>query len=130
MDPKPQGKPILCVDFDGCIHSYSSGWQGVDIIPDQPVPGVFEWLEAALGYFEIHVYSSRSASASGIEAMYQYVRKHAGIDMANRLYFAKEKPRAWLTIDDRCICFNGRWADNSLNPLKLLQFLPWYKEQK
>jgi hypothetical protein len=128
MDPQPHGKPILCVDFDGCIHSYSSGWKGVDVIPDPPVPGVFEWLEAALGYFEIHIYSSRSASASGIEAMYQYVRRHAGIDMANRLYFAKEKPRAWLTIDDRCIPFNGKWSDPSLDPKNMLNFTPWYKK--
>jgi hypothetical protein len=130
LNPKPHGKPILCVDFDGCIHSYKSGWQGVDNLPDPPVPGVFEWLKAALEYFDIHVYSSRSSDENGIEAMYQYIKKHGGYDLAIQLYFAHEKPRAWLTIDDRCICFNGKWDDAGLNPQKLLQFVPWYKEQK
>jgi hypothetical protein len=27
------GKPILCLDFDGVLHSYSSGWKGADVIP-------------------------------------------------------------------------------------------------
>lgn len=30
------GKPILCLDFDGVIHSYASGWKGADVIPDPP----------------------------------------------------------------------------------------------
>ena len=37
-------KPTLCVDFDGVIHSYISGWKGADVIPDPPVPGAIEAL--------------------------------------------------------------------------------------
>ena len=40
--------PIICVDFDGVIHSYKSGWRGVAVIPDPPVPGAIEWLECHL----------------------------------------------------------------------------------
>ena len=37
-------RPILCVDFDGVIHSYTSGWEGIDMIPDPPVEGAIKWL--------------------------------------------------------------------------------------
>lgn len=129
-DPKPHGKPILCLDFDGVIHSYSSGWKGVDKIPDPPVPGIFEWLEAALIYFEVHVYSSRSISPGGRKAMYEYIQHHAGRDstLAGRVVYAAEKPRAFLTIDDRCICFDGKWSNPNLDPQKLLDFVPWNKK--
>ena len=41
-------KPILCMDFDGVIHSYESGWRGATIIPDVPVEGALEFLKAAI----------------------------------------------------------------------------------
>jgi len=33
-------KKTVVFDFDGVIHSYKSGWQGENIIPDPPVDGI------------------------------------------------------------------------------------------
>ncbi len=59
MNERPK---ILCIDFDGVLHSYSSGWKGVDTIPDPPVDGAIEWLRALIDdpRFDPQVYSSRS----------------------------------------------------------------------
>src|SRR5215471_3023404 len=129
---RPEGKLILLVDFDGCVHSYASGWQGATIIPDPPVKGVFEWLETALMYFDVQIFSARSCQPGGKEAMYDYVKHHAGRDstLAMRLKFVSEKPSCFLTIDDRCIRFDGNWSDHRFDPVKLLEFKSWYELNK
>jgi hypothetical protein len=129
---KPDGKLILLLDFDGCIHSYQSGWQGATIIPDPPVKGVFEWLEATLIYFDIYVMSARSSLPGGKEAMYEYVKKYAGphSTIATRLRFVSEKPSCFITIDDRCIRFDGNWSDGRFDPKEILKFVPWYQQAR
>lgn len=67
-------KPILCLDFDGVIHSYSSGWKGASVIPDPPVPGALEFIVQALEQFEVHILSSRSHQWGGKSAMKHYLR--------------------------------------------------------
>jgi hypothetical protein len=126
------GKPILCVDFDGVIHSYKSGWKGADIIPDPPVPGALAWLLRATEFWEVHIYSSRSKEPAGIAAMKNWFTQHGngwagGIDkvLLACLKFSSEKPAAFLTIDDRAICFEGDWSE--LDPQELLKFKPWNK---
>jgi hypothetical protein len=126
---RPQGKLILLLDFDGCVHSYKSGWQGVTIIPDPPVEGVFEWLETALIHFDVYIYSARSSDPKGREAMYEYVKTHAGL-LAMQIKFVSEKPSAFLTIDDRCIRFDGNWSDPRFDPQELLKFTAWYQKEK
>ena len=66
-------KPILCLDFDGVIHGYDSGWKGAHIIPDKPVPGAGQFILAAMQHFTIAVHSSRSRSLRGRAAMKSYL---------------------------------------------------------
>jgi hypothetical protein len=54
-------KPILCLDFDGVIHSYSSGWKGAAVIPDPPVPGALPFIVAAMEKFTVAIHSSRAS---------------------------------------------------------------------
>ncbi len=137
-------KPILCIDFDGVIHSYTSGWLGAINIPDPPVPGSIQWLWNASAYFEINIYSSRSKEPGAIAAMQSWLRKWAQHEFLTNpnlifrdsigecvsifmkeIYFPQQKPAAFLTIDDRAICFEGDWS--KLNPNELLTFKPWNK---
>ena len=113
-------KPTLCFDFDGVIHWYRNGWKGVAVIDDEPVPGAKEFIENAQNYFKIVVYSSRSSSEAGIKAMQNWMEKNGFPTVS----FAKEKPKAFLTIDDRAVQFTGKWFD----PEELLNFKPWNKK--
>lgn len=128
-------KPILCLDFDGVIHRYDSGWQGATTISDRATPGFFEWAEKAAQHFRLVIYSSRSKEPKAIEAMQLWLvaerkrwRAEGGmhaIEAPLSFEFASEKPAAFLTIDDRAITFQGDWS--LLPPADLLAFKPWNK---
>lgn len=130
-------KPTLCIDFDGVIHSYEKGWQD-GVIYGSVTPGFFEWAEQAAEHFKLVVYSSRSKTSDGINAMMVWLyeqrkkwRAEGGmheIDAPLSFEFANEKPPAFLTIDDRAIQFNGDWA--AFDPLVLKTFKPWNAESK
>ena len=124
-------KPILCLDFDGVLHSYESGWKGADVIPDPPVPGAMEFLRDATEYFDLWIFSSRSHQLGGIDAMRVWLKEHLietfGVEtacsLAAQIKMATDKPAAFLTIDDRTMQFTGVWP----NPSDLLTFKPWNK---
>ncbi len=126
-------KPILCLDFDGVIHSYSSGWKGADVIPDPPVAGAIAFMLAALHHFQVVIFSSRSHQAGGQTAMKKWLRENAGQTWYESpagpgiedVQFVNEKPPALVTIDDRALTFDGTWP--SIEELKAFQ--PWNKRQ-
>jgi hypothetical protein len=129
--------PIICVDFDGVIHSYASGWQGADVISDEPVPGAIEWLMEHLPcpepicamapeYIgpEVVIYSARSSQRGGIKAMQNWLVKHGlhpSYISEGILKFPETKPPAFLTLDDRAICFTGRFPTKE----EMLGFRSW-----
>jgi hypothetical protein len=133
--------PLLCLDFDGVCHSYTSGWKGATIIPDEPVTDLFEFMLAASRHFEIAIYSSRSHQPGGRAAMVNWFIKY-GPELACSyteesivwysqvtkvpllcLTFPTEKPPAFVTIDDRALTFTGIWPSIDT----LINFRPWNK---
>lgn len=115
-------KPRVSFDFDGVIHSYTSGWKGAEVIPDPPVPGIKETMQALKdrGY-EIVVCSSRCLTHEGLFAVRHYLQTH-GIPFDQ---VTVEKTPALVYVDDRAICFDG----NSCALLgKILNFKPWYQK--
>ncbi len=122
-------KPILVLDFDGVIHSYSSGWKGADVIPDPPVDGALEFIKEATEHFRVAIFSSRSNQPGGLSAMSEWLDHHASkwwgcipIWMTS-IEWPLEKPAAFLTIDDRALTFDGTWP--KIEDLKA--FKPWNK---
>lgn len=150
-------KPILCLDFDGVIHSYTSGWKGPRAIVDPPVPGALEWIARALEHFEVCIYSSRSNAIGGRWAMRRWLVaqlcslsldyhdtpkwwrdiitqtafadpwsdevRRAAKKLVARIGFPKHKPPAFVTLDDRGLCFTGTFPSVA----SLLRFQPWHK---
>lgn len=125
-EPVPvfRGKPRVCIDFDGVLHSYVSGWQGVDVIPDPPVPGAMEWLAAAVreDTAVIAVHSSRSNDPKGISAMKQWFWRYFDRYLIDKIEFPGLKPPAVAYIDDRGWRFAGQFE--SLNTY--LNTPPWH----
>ncbi len=64
---------LLSIDFDGVIHSYTSGWTYPLIAPDPPVPGAIEFLLKASRHFVIGIHSSRLNYRGGEEMIRDYL---------------------------------------------------------
>ena len=110
-------------DFDGVIHSYTSGWKGETNIPDPPVPGIQEALKEIhdAGY-EVVVVSTRCKTVLGRMAIENWLDMYGMTQEVDKV--CKEKPPAIAYIDDRAICFDGH-PETLLK--KIQNFQPWYK---
>lgn len=115
-------KKRLLFDFDGVIHSYVSGWQGVEVAKDEPVKGIREILDRLINMgYQIVIYSSRCNDRLGIRCIEDYC------NLWDIPYheISNKKGTAYLTIDDRCICFDG---NSSTLIDKIERFKQWSKE--
>ena len=125
-------KQTIWLDFDGVIHSYKSGWQGVTVIPDEPIPYAFAYLKLYLEYFNVAIFSARNHQKGGIEAMKKWFIKHGFQENyiqsdTNKegIYFPLHKPCAILGLDDNVKRFTGLFP--SIDEIKNLE--SWTKKK-
>lgn len=128
-------KPILALDFDGVIHSYSSGWRGPRTIPDPPVPGALEFIchAVASGKVQLAIYSSRSRYFLAKRAMRKWLFNQymalAGVDPEDRWNIpdpGKGEIPQWLYSWIACLAFADPWDDEARYGIKkLLREISW-----
>lgn len=128
---------LVAIDFDGVIHSYRSGWQGADLIPDEPVEGAIRWLIWVSSFKELKlaIYSSRNHQDGGIRAMKDFLLRHLFLELKDRtmaqnilskIDFPNCKPPAHVIIDDRAIRFDGK---NYPDPDYIIKFRNWLDQE-
>ncbi len=125
-------RQTICVDFDGVLHSYTSGWKGAATIPDPPVPGAIQWLTALTDVYDVVVCSSRARVPWGWLAircwlareMFRYWGAHPVVadDALARIKVQARKPKAIVYVDDRAWRFDGKHFPS---PGELATHRPW-----
>ncbi len=123
----PKYQPTVALDFDGVIHAYISGWQGMTVIPDKPVIGVKQALEILkLEGYKVIIYSTRGSTPQGRKAMQKWLKKwRIKVDG-----IVTEKPPCVCYVDDRAILFNGNWDKTINDILNFENYIERDKEKK
>lgn len=116
-------KKTVVFDFDGVVHSYTSGWQGIEVIPDVPVPGIKRAIDEIREHYRVVIVSVRCATSGGRKAVQEWLDKYS-IKVDEILM---EKPPAVCYIDDRAICFDG---DAGTLLKRIEEFKPWYEREE
>lgn len=105
-------------DFDGVLHSYTTPWQGAEVIPDPPIEGAIDWLHEVAAEYDVVILTTRARHPGGAEAVEAYLREHG---YTGDLVVTAEKLPALMYVDDRGWRFRGRFPT-----LKQIRYMkPW-----
>ena len=97
----------VCLDFDGVVHSYQSGWKGETVIADPPIHGVDKAIDQSRKEYRVVIHSARCRTEDGRVAIEKWLAK-------NRIEVDEvcdNKPPAFVYVDDRGIRFTGNWPE-------------------
>ena len=119
----------ICIDFDGVIHDYSKGWQGEDVF-GQIIPNA-DTGTATLkkNGWTIIIFTTRKKTEklekwlAENNISYDHINENP-----NQPEHASGKIIADVYLDDRGICFRGRW--DSWLMRDIIEFEPWQEQQK
>lgn len=109
-------KKTLLIDLDGVLNEYSGNYQENYIPPMRE--GVESFLETLSKDFELKLFTTRSQKLAQDWTEKNEI-EHFFSEITNY------KSPAWLQLDDRCLTFNGDYAD-TITQIK--SFTPWYKQ--
>jgi len=119
-------------DFDGVIHSYTSGWKGASVVSDDPVPGICSLMTDLIGAgYKIAIVSSRCVENGGRYAIVEWLRRWEFPEEAFTDVSAVKVPGV-VYLDDRGMTvdrdFIRRVADaegRSSLITEIKNFVPW-----
>ena len=96
----------IAIDFDGVLHSYTSGWTGYQPC-DAPNDGAQEFINdiISMGH-KVIIFSSRASTKIGKKGIEDWLDKH---DFPI-LEITDKKPEAVLYVDDRGFRFEGDFS--------------------
>ena len=123
-------RKTVCLDFDGCVHLYSKGWQKGDIY-DVPVEGAFAAINELLFRHDkaVVIMSTRSPETIAAWMNERLVEQYPEFEyycevLPDNLHFwngdAEKNDRVMVTnrkipastyIDDRALRFTGNWDE-------------------
>ena len=123
MNTRKHKKRVICLDFDGVIHAHLLSWKDRQTVSSGVVDGVVEAIEQLRRSYVVKVHSGRCCEESGRQAIEDWL-KVKGIEVDE---VCKDKPQAYLYVDDRGIQFKGDWSQT----IKDIEgFRQWQAEQK
>lgn len=122
-------KRTICIDFDGVIHDYSGGFQGKDVFGNM-IPNADKCTQLLHKKdWTIIIYTTRPKTAK-LEAWlkdhkiaYDYINENPDQPEDSK----SGKLVADIYLDDRAICFGGRWDGWLMS--RIAGFKPWEEEQ-
>ncbi|MGH9308421.1 MAG: hypothetical protein ACRD1U_03560 [Vicinamibacterales bacterium] len=98
-DLREPERPLVCVDLNGVLDSYT-GWKDPDHW-DPPRPGARPFLEALVQHgFDVVVFTTRHRV--GVR---RWLREHGLLELVAAI--TDRKPPAHVFVDDRAVCFRG-----------------------
>lgn len=109
MSDRPLHQPHIVLDFDGVLHSYTSGWCG-PVPTDPPTPGAVDFVRWLLSAgVRVTIVTTRAATPEGFDGVRAWLVAHQFPEAA-RLLVTDQKVPAHLYLDDRGLRFEGDFA--------------------
>jgi hypothetical protein len=104
-------KPVISLDFDGVIHSYTSPWTCCEEINDPPVEGALDFIRNAIqSGFHVNIHTARANDPVAEPSIIAWLLKH-GLEhwFIDQMSISAIKRSALVYIDDRGLRFEGKF---------------------